>query len=50
MDYSNKTKRYLFLGGKAITNLDSVFKGREVTSPTKICISKAMVFPVVMYG
>ena len=50
MDCSHKTKRYLFLGGKAMTNLDSVFKSREVTLPTKICISKAMVFPVVMYG
>ena len=47
---SNKSKRCLFLGRKAMTNLDSVFKSREVTLPTKICIVKATVFPVVMYG
>ena len=47
---SNKSKICLFLGRKAMTNLDSVFKSREVTLPTKICIVKAMVFPVVMYG
>ena len=43
-------KRRLFLGGKAMTNLDSILKSRDITLPTKIRLVKAMVFPVVMYG
>ena len=42
--------RYLLLGRKAMTNLDSILKSRDITGPTKICTIKAMVFPVVMYG
>ena len=42
--------RHLFLGRKVITNLDSILKSRDVTLPTKVCLAKAMVFPVVMYG
>ena len=42
--------RHLLLGRKAMTNLDSVLKNRDITLPTKVCIVKAMVFPVVMYG
>ena len=49
-DCSHEIKRYLFLGRKAMTNLDSIFKSRDITLPTKIKIVKAMVFPVVMYG
>ena len=49
-DYSQEIKRCLLLGRKAMTNLDSVLKSREVTLPTKIRLVKAMVFPVVMYG
>ena len=49
-DCSHKIKRHMLLGRKAMTNLDSVFKSRDVTLPTKVCIVKAMVFPVVMYG
>ena len=49
-DYSRAIKRCLLLGRKAMTNLDSVLKSREVTLPTKIRLVKAMVFPVVMYG
>ena len=49
-DCSHEIKRYLFLGRKAMTNLDSIFKSRDITLPTKIQIVKAMVFPVVMYG
>ena len=41
---------YLLLGRKVITNLDSIFKSRDITLPTKVCLAKAMVFPVVMYG
>ena len=48
-DYSYKIKRRLLLGRKAMTNLDSVLKSREITLPTKVCIVKAMIFPVVMY-
>ena len=48
-DYSQEIKRCLSLGRKAMTNLDSVFKSRAITLPTKISILKAMVFPVVMY-
>ena len=49
-DYSHKIKRCLLLGRKAMTNLDSVLKIRDVILPTKVHIVKAMVFPVVMYG
>ena len=49
-DCSHKIKRHLFLGRKAITNLDSVLKSRDITLPTKVCMVKAMVFPVIMYG
>ena len=49
-DYSHEIKRYLLLGKKAMTNLDSIFKSRDITFPTKVCLVKAMVFPVVMYG
>ena len=49
-DCSNEIKRYLLLGRKAMTNLDSIFKSRDSTLPTKVHIVKAMVFPVVMYG
>ena len=49
-DCSHKTKRCLLLGGKAMTNLDSIFKSRDSTLPTKVHLVKAMVFPVVMYG
>ena len=48
-DYSHEVKRHLLLGRKAITNLDSILKSRGITLPTKVCIVKAMVFPVVMY-
>ena len=48
-DCSHEIKRCLLLGSKAMTNLDSVFKSRDITLPTKIHIVKAMVFPVVMY-
>ena len=43
-------KRHLFLGRKVVTNLDSIFKSRDITLPAKVCLVKAMVFPVVMYG
>ena len=49
-DYSHEIKRRLVLGRKVITNLDSIFKGRDITLPTKVHLVKAMVFPVVMYG
>ena len=49
-DYSHEIKRHLLLGKKVMTNLDSIFKSRGVTLPTKFCLVKAMVFPVVMYG
>ena len=49
-DCSHKIKRHLLLGSKAMTNLDSVLKSRDVTLPTKVHLVKAMVFPVVMYG
>ena len=49
-DISHKIKRCLFLGRKAMTNLESVLKSRDITLLTKVCILKAMVFPVVMYG
>ena len=47
---SHEIKRHLLLGWKAMTNLDSTLKSRDITLPTKICVVKAMVFPVVMYG
>ena len=47
---SHEIKRYLLLGQKALTNLDSLLKSRDITLPTKVCLVKAMVFPVVMYG
>ena len=49
-DCSHETKRHLLLGRKAMTNVDSVLQSRGITLPTKACIVKAMVFPVVMYG
>ena len=49
-DYSHEIKRHLLLGRKAITNLDSILKSRDITLPTKVHLVKAMVFPVVMYG
>ena len=49
-DCSQETKRYLLLGRKAMTNLDSMIKSRDVTLPTIVCIVKAMIFPIVMYG
>ena len=49
-DCSHEAKRHLLLGRKIMTNLDSIFKSRDITLPTKICLVKAMVFPVVMYG
>ena len=48
-DCSHKIKRRLFLGRKAVTNVDNILKSRDVTLPTKVCLVKAMVFPVVMY-
>ena len=49
-DYSHELRRQLLLGRKAMTNLDSVLKSRDVTLPTKVHIVKAMVFPAIMYG
>ena len=49
-DCSHEIKRCLHLGRKVMTNLDSIFKSRDITLPTKVCLVKAMVFPVVMYG
>ena len=49
-DCSHEMKRCLLLGRKAMTNLDSVFKSTDITLPTKVCLVKAMVFPIVMYG
>ena len=49
-DCSHEIKRRLLLGRKVMTNLDSIFKSRDITLPTKVCVVKAMVFPVVMYG
>ena len=49
-DRSHEIKRSLLLGSKAMTKLDSLFKSRDITLPAKICLVKAMVFPVVMYG
>ena len=49
-DYSHEIKRRLLFGRKVMTNLDSIFKSRDITLPTKVCVVKAVVFPVVMYG
>ena len=49
-DCSHEVRRHLLLGRKVMTNLDSIFKSRDITLPTKVCIVKAMVSPVVMYG
>ena len=49
-DCSHEIKRRLLLGRKVMTNLDSIFKSRDITLPTEVCLVKAMVFPVVMYG
>ena len=49
-DCSHEVKRRLLLGRKVMTNLDSIFKSRDITLSTKVCLIKAMVFPVVMYG
>ena len=48
-DCSHEIQRRLLLGRKVMTNLDSIFKSRDITLPTKVCLVKAMVFPVVMY-
>ena len=49
-DWSHEIKRCLLLGRKVMTNLDSLLKSRDITLPTKVCLAKAKVFPVVMYG
>ena len=49
-DCSHEIKRHLLLGKKAMSNQDSILKSRDITLPTKVCLVKAMVFPVVMYG
>ena len=49
-DCSHEFKRCLLLGRKVMTNLDSILKNRDITLPTKVCLVKAMVFPLVMYG
>ena len=49
-DCRHEIKRHLFLGRKAVTNLDSILKSRDITLSTKVCLVKVMVFPVVMYG
>ena len=49
-DCSHEIKRHLLLGRRVMTNLDSILKSRDITLPTKVCLVKAMVFPVVMYG
>ena len=49
-DFSHEIKRHLLLGRKVMTKLDSIFKSRDITLPTKVHLVKAMVFPVVMYG
>ena len=48
-DHSHEIKRRLLIGRKVMTNLDSILKSRDITLPTKVCLVKAMVFPVVMY-
>ena len=49
-DYSHEIKRHLLLGSKAMANIDSILKSRDITLLTKVCIFQAVVFPVVMYG
>ena len=49
-DCSHEIKRHLLLGREVMTNLDSIFKSRDITLSTKVCLVKAIVFPVVMYG
>ena len=49
-DCSHEIKKHLLLGRKVVANLDSIFKSRDITLPTKVCIVKAMDFPLVMYG
>ena len=49
-DCSHEIKRQLLLGRKVMTNLDSILKSRDITLPTNVCLIKAMVFPVIMYG
>ena len=49
-DCSHEIKRHFLLGRKAMTNVDSILKSRDISLPTKVCVVKAMVFPVVMYG
>ena len=49
-DCSHEIKKHLLLGRKVMTNLGSILKSRDITLPTKVCLVKAMVFPVVMYG
>ena len=49
-DFSHEIKRFLLLGRKAVTNLGSIFKNRDITLPTKASIVKAVVFPIIMYG
>ena len=49
-DCSHEIKKHLLLGRKVVANLDSIFKSRDITLPTKVCLIKVMVFPVVMYG
>ena len=50
VDYSNEIKRRLLLGRKVMTNINTIFKSRDITLPTKVHLVKVMVFPVVMYG
>ena len=50
VDYSHEIKRFLLLGRKVMTNLESILKRRDITLPTKVHLVKAVVFPVVMYG
>ena len=49
-DCSHEIKRHLLLGRKVMTNIENILKSRDITLPTKVCLVKAMVFPVVMYG
>ena len=49
-DFSHEVKRHLLLGSKAMTNLESIFKSRDITLLTKVCLVKAMVFSIVIYG
>ena len=49
-EYSHEIRRHLLFGRKAMTNLDSILKSRDITLPKKVCLVKAVVFPVVMYG